>query len=223
MAAPIFKSILVISSVINIINSENCTYGDFQINNETCMFNCWQQTSISLSSVPFTAIKNRCSNVNIAANKLGCTINDLVWPSDSCGCPYCKCSLDSEDFYELYSYSDDGPERFCYKCECSASSDSGITDLVISCHQWIDADEVNEWQDFKCPPTACLDSDGNPKTMWSDWWEDVADGLDCDKFCFCSADQGTICATGYANIMANDKLLNAFRSDCGDSFYMRGV
>ena len=228
--ASMYLQTTIIISVINTIKCQTCNYGDFKTtDNGVCIFNCLDSNvNISTSSVSFTAIKNECNNVKLAAEFFDCTMDDLVWSSESCGCPSCICSSsDYEPIHQSLSYSTAAsfggyaPHSTCYNCSCTSSTDTTISDLIYSCSKLASSGvdsyirDIEEWENFKCPPEKCMDNDGDIRETWDSWWEHVEDGEDCDTFCYCSAMNGTICATGFESIIGQDEqLTNAFYDQC---------
>ena len=47
---------------------------------------------------------------------------------------------------------------------------------------------------------------GNIQSPEDYWWEDVADGEECDTFCYCPANGDAVCRSGYADIMDDTEL-----------------
>ena len=135
---------------------------------------------------------------------------------------------------ELQFYQVGVPTKECFSCTCTVSWDAGITDLVYDCEQLLRATHADEWEEFQCPPMTCQYSIANqgpsiyptsPTTrpVQDIWFEQVANTTQSDRFCYCAPNQGAICETGWANIMANDVLLNRFREECGYDQYTIGV
>ena len=221
------SALLIVSfGIINVLSQGfDCNYGTFEYVNNVCMYDCeYDDNHIPISSLSFGQIRSECSRVDTAARIYSCTMNDLVWPKDTCDCPYCSCSSSNDGtLFELKSYRDGGPTKECFNCSCTTSSDSAITGLVYNCNELIDANDPNEWNDFQCPPITCTDSSGVTQGIRSEWFEDVSTSLECNQFCYCSPANGKICATGWSNIVASQTLSAALLDDCGYNDETKGV
>ena len=226
--------IYIISIVINYVSSTRCTRaftGRFDIdNNGTCGFNCDPDTFVPFDNLTFSEIKRGCDNIrytnSLYPNDCNST-NDLIWRNDSCSCPFCKCQQQEENeelFIEPITWIDflpmTHPVKECIGCTCSEpSSDYGINGLIYQCDLKMEVDNFLKWSDYACPPNTCKDGNNNTKEVSEYWWENVKDDETlCQQFCYCSGTDGKICATGYDNIMANDKLRYAFIENCGDTY-----
>ena len=154
-------------------------------------------------------------------------MDDLVWPSNKCDCPQCRCdTLDTSGTgQEVNEYGLDftGPTKTCYNCTCTKANDT--TDLVYSCNESFWTYEPLEWNHFQCPPMECKDSNETVRRTGSRWFENVLNGTECNEYCFCSASQGTICETGWSNIMQNEALFDVFHDECAYGYcpYTIGV
>ena len=214
------QTLVLAQLALCIVAQNNCPYGFPAMHNGTCMFYCDRTSDFSesincvaLADLTFATIRDNCDQVDYAARIYGCTIDDLLWPSDCSGytdCPYCKCSSSNAGVtYELKSYRRSDPTKDCYSCTCTEASDPGISDLVYDCNKVLTSNNAYEWEEFGCPPSECKDDYNNTKTAqysWP-WFEDVSDEFECPKFCYCSPNNGNICETGLTNILASDKVL----------------
>ena len=219
--------LLIVSTItINVISQSQCLWGQFEYNEDVCMFRCRHPNTdyVNSSSLSFEQIINNCENVSSANRVHGCTMEDLVWPQDICQCPHCKCSsLSAMSSTQLMTYDPPGLSSRCINCTCHTSSDSGITDLVYSCDELLYVEYTPEkqpwetpwqWNHYKCPPESCMQSNGVQKNVYDAWFEDVADGSHCDTFCFCSASEGNICATGWSDIVSTPILADKLADQC---------
>ena len=210
--------------------SADCNYGYFQAQNETCMFNCEYSQWIPAENLTFIDIVYGCENIRTAnlAYPDDCnSLDDIVWRNDTCDCPYCKCSTESdESFFDILSYNSGifdgkGPEKECISCICSTLPPSyGINGYVYDCKSEMSVTNPFEWDDYQCPPTECKETTYYNYTycrlVGYNWWDDVGDSETlCTEFCYCSGKDGKVCETGYENIMANDGLRYQFMSNCG--------
>ena len=214
------STIFIIYSLLNVVIAQYCDSGQFDTIQGNCKFDCnYNGNYINMSSIPIYTIRKLCPSIDAAMRLYTCTIDDFVWPSDSCGCPYCKCTTQNSggDISEIEYYKEEQLQKSCYNCTCSASSDSGITSLIYSCKRLVVADDPFSFGNFRCPPTLCIDSDGNERAIDESWFEQNTNDTLCEAFCYCSA-EGTICETGFENILDNDVLATAFQEECGNAF-----
>ena len=233
------QTFLSISSILTVCVISQCDDGWFYEINGTCKFNCdWEENYVAIDTLSFDTIKESCSDVKYAniLDPSGCkSLNDLVWRNDSCTCPYCKCTKSGSSYYEEKEYSFDGPYKTCYGCECGEAPyyyDGLKGEMIYDCSQLTYANDPTEWEEYgTCPPNQCTYSEayGGNKTVYSGtyegyWWQDGGDSDDlCTEFCYCPPYGDTVCATGYAKIMANSDLKKAFMKDCGSQYYSGAV
>ncbi len=184
-------------------------FGFYGVNN-TCVWNCDTGPSvISIESLSFLEIERKCSN--IAASP--CTnLNELIWTTDICQCPYCKCSPENTQgsliMHESYF------RKSCYNCTCTQpQSDPNIIDLVYQCDTLFTTNEASGWQIFTCPPNSCDDGIGS---LGQGYWADVNSNEACNKYCYCYGDGTTVCETGYQSILNSQytELVDAFMDIC---------
>ena len=198
------------------------------------MFNCeWSNDNyIELNAVNFAVYVEECPNIAAASRMYpdSCkSISDLVFPSDSCDCPYCKCDtatiqphVDSVIEYSITQINE-GIEEYCYNCTCGLSGDSGIgSQLVYQCDELLQARSPSEIAFFSCPPNTCSGTvRGFSETFSAGdyWWPDVADSSKpCDTICRCSIAGNNECSTGYEDILSTrDNIMQAFIDDCGQN------
>ena len=215
-------------TIIGVLSQTDCSYGGFSTNpsNNKCMFDCeYDANYVEISTLSFDFIKDRCSGVSRAAEFFPSECNsldDLVYAEDYCSCPYCKCSDLDGEVGTLLSYV----SQVCLNCTCSddtfINSFYGIEENIIYCDSLYGTSDPIDWNNYQCPPETCTETeyDGDINQLYPGdlFWGDVGDSdTKCTKFCYCSAKEGEICATGYANILADDILADQFHYDCGSS------
>ena len=214
------NSLIVASLLILRVSSQTCNdFGYFIENNGECMFWCSTDSDyIPITDLTFDFFKSLCitvSGANLYYPDHCNSLQDLVFRNNSCGCPYCQCINQdgSSSVLQTQKLITDGPLKTCYNCTCSIPPSSyGINESMFHCDDIIEARFPSDWNDYKCPPETCSSS----HELGDIWWDDVDDSDTlCTKFCYCSPSEGEICETGYGNIMANEKLSNAFLSECG--------
>lgn len=216
---------IVLSSLLFPGFSQSCKYGYFPYDNkENCMFYCdTDNTYIPISELSVDFIKSHCYYM-VYPDECN-SVDHFVYRNDSCGCPYCRCMnefVPKITERASYAFSPPVPARTCFNCTCSSPPAyiDGIDDLIYDCQGILSDDIPVEWIDYECPPMTCTSS----YETRDSWWEDVVDSDTlCTKLCYCSANEGEICETGFDNIMANDKLLYAFMSECADDRSSRAV
>ena len=155
-------------------------WGAFIEHNDTCMYWCVnyrlspeERQYYEPSAPSFAEIRKECDNVDQAARLFGCTEADLVYQSDECECPYCKCSTENNigsieetilygnrwDSSNDYFYSSGYVSRWvdgkiCLHCTCSNATSQGIAinDLIYQC-QILDAVDIDpeDWFSYRCP------------------------------------------------------------------------
>eukprot|EP01084_Bolivina_argentea_P238282 400321_1 len=212
---------LILASFIAIYvasQKKDCDYGEFTLINNTCMFDCeYDGRYVQLSTLSFEFIRAHCGywSVDTVANlyPLQCnSTSDLVYSSNSCGCPFCKCSSRNDRGTTKTHFNLDSTHmsKTCYNCTCSESSDNSITDLIYNCDDLEEVWMPSEWNEFECPPNfnTCATPSG---------WDMDSNG-ECTKLCNCNSDGSTTCEEGFANILASsdDNLINIFLS-CASS------
>ena len=220
---------LVIASFIVNVISQSCEWGNFyEDNTNTCLFDCEADGYyIPLDTVPFDIIKDKCPRIAYA---------NYLYPDDcnstsdlfygSCNCPYCKCTNPNTfDLGERLAYGTStflppvGPTATCVNCTCTDTLLSHLSETVYDCNLLLQADDPRELEEYSCPPNTCTDT-----TWWGEtvdftagdyWWSDNGNSSKlCTEFCYCTGNGGSICETGYENILNDDKLLGAFKADC---------
>ena len=148
--------------------------------NGTCMFRCYDGyfgdfTYYDPSQLSFAEIRRQCQSVDQAARLFGCTESDLVYRSDECGCPYCKCytednigSIEETVMYDqnpwyasdawFYGYGSEVGGKICLHCTCSNATkhDIPIPHLIYQCNilAAVDENDPENWHSYRCPP-AC--------------------------------------------------------------------
>ena len=101
---------------------ESCDYGYFTSIHDDCMFYCSTTDQyVSPSLLSFEEIRYACENIDTAIrmNDIHCnSINDLIWPTNACDCPQCRCdTLDLSGTpreVNAYGHESDGPSKTCY-------------------------------------------------------------------------------------------------------------
>ena len=141
-------ALLVIICVVSSLDVEDCEFGYFGYlsTRYPCAFHCNNKDSewLTVDKVSYELIYEACENIRKVASEGICdTLDDLVFRSDECTCPYCKCNgteSDPDIFYETLSYEKSwlklplsaqpsetlssqlgGPDANarCAKCECA--------------------------------------------------------------------------------------------------------
>ena len=211
--------------IIHVVSQKvDCDYGYFASVNNECLFPCFKQydslfvyiDQVTPSSLSFRTIKDACPNVDAVAKIYGCTIDNLVWPQDTCDCPYCRYeSLQETQSYTTINshitndlYTTFHLEKGCYDCTFEPTSDLGTGDLVYQCNATSIVSHPYEWDHFKCPPETCVDSDSNY------WFVNDSSSIECDTLCHCSGTQGKICLKGWSNITSNPTFVYGLSTHC---------
>ena len=195
-----------------------CPWGDFETYNDQCMFDCNSGNYAEISTLSFNFIRSQCKNVDIGYREGICnSLQDLVYRNDSCQCPYCKCSSSGSSYPEILKYD---PSKECFNCTCgTVPSYYEIFDKIYDCDQIMEAYNPVDWEFYGCPPNKCEVTDylGRTRTYSAGqhWWADVGDqDTFCTKLCYCPATGDAVCATGFSNIVNDDKLNYALINDC---------
>eukprot|EP01083_Nonionella_stella_P000845 2426_1 len=139
-------------------------------------------------------------------------------------CPVCACDTSNEGdlayFTELDTFLTTGKD--CFECTCKAYTDSANADRKgYDCAYdavYKLSDEELETRSWTCPPVTC---DYNDEIKYEDefWWDDFENDETCQTYCVCQSDATVACSTTYADIVANDALLEGFNDECTFSLF----
>ena len=236
MKSVYIKSLLLPIFGVLSITDEECGYPyGWEYQNGVCSYQCTIDEEVdefgnvlkqSVSYTPasqltFDFIKDVCWETTIAEiNSLlpsECnSLDDLVWPADSCGCPYCKCNAVSDPSYQKFESTrigdndaHDWPDEIqakCYECTCAQSSDSSITDYVYQCDLSRSVTNADDWQYYSCPINTCIKTNYDESTSEYEaglsWFADTTDQNElCETFCYCDGTGNSVCQTGFDAIM----------------------
>ena len=135
----------------------------------------WEMQPYTLpSEISFAEIREECDSIDQAARLFGCTEADLVYRSDECACPYCKCYTEDNigSFEEAILYGGSywiaswdwaytwgyATGKLCLHCTCSNATeyDISIPQLIYQCNiiEAVDDHQPEHWHSYRCPP-AC--------------------------------------------------------------------
>eukprot|EP01084_Bolivina_argentea_P096179 172914_1 len=177
----------------------------------TCVYECYDNhPTVAKAALSFNEIKFECDGVRNAARFDGCSsLSDLVW--SGCSCPLCKCDSLAEGVFKTFERP---VTKSCYECSCIATDS---TDYIYQCNALSHVSDPYNWNDFLCDGTSCTGADGDAHYPGEGWFEDVSDGAECNKFCYCPSSGNKECQTGFANIIekGSEKLKASFYDDCG--------
>eukprot|EP01083_Nonionella_stella_P099813 280764_1 len=144
-----------------------------------------------------------------------CAEDSTLWiPSDASDpshpCPRCKCDTVDE---VIYGDESGGGGNSCYEGICV---DFGYVDWKMTDIRFR-TDKQLETESWVCPPPTC-DYNNETKYLNDAWWVDIEDDSTCQSFCTCLSDGTVPCSTTYADIVADDALIDAFNDDCGSLY-----
>eukprot|EP01084_Bolivina_argentea_P070370 127926_1 len=211
----VYALLLTFTGVIS--NSNYCEYGHFSEVNETCIFMCVTGGyHMQKSTLSFEFIMNHCHQIK-KANKYypdECnSLDDLIYVSDGCSCPHCKCSTKNlvGELQQNYRYIC----QQCLNCTCDIYYDyydTSTDDLVYQCDGIMGVCSQNEWNEYSCPPIA-------PNTCTSGSYLTISgetywDTTECTKYCHCDSSGTTTCADSFTSIFENNKLYSELASAC---------
>ena len=222
MISVIFVHLLILNIVYA---NDECLHGWFRSNsnNNGCAFYCSSFSEsyyISLESLTFDFIRERCDNVRLAAefSPDSCNSkNDLVWPTNRCGCPVCKCSQVDDTNNEMFV--DKGSE--CISCNCIQDINKNYdSKLMYSCSSVMRGTQPYQYDLYSCPPVTCTDEYNISRNVGDGW---LAESIGCNRYCICQKDGKIFCELGYKPIVSskNELLYNTFVNQC--EYYIQDV
>eukprot|EP01083_Nonionella_stella_P170446 580044_1 len=216
-----FSTFLAIYLFVSLVDSQStsCSYGGFDYDTtSTCAFNCEYDGIYykEISTLDFNFIAEACGSVaNAARMGLCSSLDDLVYPTGSCGCPSCACTSSAVGTTAIDSF-ETVLSKTCLSCTCVADPTPTYT---YQCSTLGDVNSPYNWNDFTCqdPPITCTNSvSGDTYYPGQSWFEYTTS---CDKFCYCDSSGQSQCETGFVAIIgsAYSQLVAAFYEKCNDN------